>query len=122
MVGGATGNGADTKEEQEWREAGGGDSQDPVSNSSFLPELNLLFVLLSLVPSNSDEDSNGDNGELRMKELETSKVCNTARSSVKKKDVIDAKPEGRRIPQRFHTTIKDHRFFLFHLLLHVHVL
>lgn len=106
---GAARNESNAKEEQESRE----DIQnsESSSSSSFLPELNLLFVFLSLVSPDSNEDSNGEDGELmRAKELEASATYNIARSSVKKKNVVEAKPEGRRVPQRFHTTIKDHRF------------
>lgn len=111
MMGGM-GNENDFKDEQETREDHNG--EDVVeSSSSFLSDLNLLFVLLSLISPNTNEDSNDGNGvSTRMKEIEGSTTYNIAKSSIRKKDVIEAQHESRRkVPQRFHTTIKDHRFF-----------
>ncbi|KAG7028573.1 hypothetical protein SDJN02_09754, partial [Cucurbita argyrosperma subsp. argyrosperma] len=109
-------NESDIKEEQEMRDDSKGEASQNMgsgsgsgldSSSSFLPEMNLVFVLLSLL---SHENSNGEEGELtKAKEVEAITTYNIARSSVKKKDVIEAKPERPRVAQRFHTTIKDHR-------------
>lgn len=107
----STGNENNSKEEQDLRE-GNGEAMESSSSSSFLQDLNLLFVLLSLISPDSNEDSNVGNGEsMRMKELEVSTTYNIARSSVRKKDVIEAKHESRRrLPQKSYTTVKDHRF------------
>ena len=107
------GNENDFKDEQEMREDhnNGEDVVESSSSSSFLPDLNLLFVFLSLISPNTNEDSNDGNGvSMKMKEIEDSTTYNIAKSSVRKKDVIEAQHESRRkVPQRLHTTIKDHR-------------
>ncbi|GKU87981.1 hypothetical protein SLEP1_g2301 [Rubroshorea leprosula] len=87
-----------------------GDCGDSLrSNASFLSELNLLVVFLSMFALSDEECMDFDGEEKKSAGEHEAKAASVTKLQPKRREINDGKPLGRRRSQRFQTTPKDFR-------------